>query len=94
MTADIPQKVLVSVVDEKSHFFSDMELPTNMPISDLSRGILILLREYEPKKYFNCSFANLWVGDIKLKDTQTLASAGVWDGSTIRLKISTLKINT
>ena len=86
MTAEAPDKVIVSIADEENKFYADVELPTRMAIHNLSKGIVRLLREFEPLKYAGKTSANLWAGDTKLKEDQTLASAGVWDGSVVHLR--------
>ena len=85
MIAEIPSSVLVTITDIANNYKSDFELPSQMLIKDLTMGILRLLREFEPKKYAGRTSVDLWVGEKKLKDDQTLASAGVWDGSEITL---------
>ncbi len=85
MTAEIPTSVLVTITDRANNYSSDFELPSQMLIKDLAMGVIRLLREDEPRKYAGKSTVDLWVGDEKLRDNQTLASSGVWDGSEISL---------
>ncbi len=85
MTAEIPSSVLVTISDKSSNYKSDFELPSQMFVKDLATGILRMLRTFEPRKYAGRVSVDLWVGETKLKDEQTLASAGVWDGSEITL---------
>lgn len=85
MIAEIPNSVLVTITDKTNNYKSDFELPSQMLIKDLTMGILRLLRTFEPQKYAGKMSADLWVGDLKLKEDQTLASSGVWDASEITL---------
>lgn len=85
MSLEIPSKVLVSMTDNKNRYATDIELPSQMRINELTKGILRLLKEFEPTIYSGYDSAELWVDNLKLRDDQTLASAGIWDGSEISL---------
>ena len=87
MKMGVPTKVLISIKDNSNNFSSDVELPSHMPVKELIHGLLRLLRTWEPKKYAGCDTADLWFGDVKLKGDQTLASAGVWDGNELTLRV-------
>ena len=89
MREDYPPKVIISLKDTTLDYSSDVELPSEMPIKDLSTGLIRLLRTYEPRKYAGCTSVDLWFGDEKLKDEQTLASIGAWDGSELTLRVTT-----
>lgn len=93
---DIPKRVIVRVKDcEFEDFCQDFELPTRMPIRDLSKGILKLLKVYGPNgewdkesRYAKKISLSLFYNEIKLQNDQTLASVGIWDGSVIGFRAS------
>lgn len=86
MISEIPDRVIVAVVDSDNGYTSDMELPTEMPVDDLAKGILHLLREYEPRKYAGRYLPVLYAKGRELNSGETLASAGIWDGAEIVLR--------
>ena len=86
MSAVIPERVLVSLQDRESGFQSDAELPSHMPASKLSVGLLRLLQSHEPGRYSGCTKLDIWIGDRKLSNDQTLASVGAWDGTVLAIR--------
>lgn len=94
MKADIPESVIVKLIDSEMPDSSfDFELPTKMPAKDLAKGILRLLKVYgsaeewnNESRYANKVSLSLFYDEVKLQNSQTLASVGAWDGSTIRFK--------
>lgn len=85
MIAEIPDKILLCIIDNKNGFQIDAELPSRMPASELSVGLLRLLQAYEPLKYANYTTVELWTDSKKLQADQTLASEKLWDGSELYL---------
>lgn len=86
MIGEIPDSVIVAVVDNDNGYTSDMELPTEMLVDDLVKGILHLLQEYEPRKYAGQRLPVLYAKERELDGGETLASAGIWDGTEIVLR--------
>ena len=82
----IPEKVIVCLQDSVRNYRTDAELPSQMLIPDLRKGILALLKEYEPGKYAACTEISLSFNGSSLRDSQTLASQGIWDGSVLEIR--------
>lgn len=89
----IPEKVIVDLVLFDMDFQRDAEIPTQMLIGDVRKGLLVLLREREPKKFSKVTDIALSFRGNKLADETTLAEVGAWDGSTIELeRITTVPV--
>ena len=88
MSAEIPDSVIVAVAvnDTASGKVYDFELPSRMTASDLTQGILRLLREFEPGQLDGRTIAELWAEGERIPENGTLASEGIWDGSEIILR--------
>lgn len=81
----IPEKVIVELVLADIDFRRDAELPTQMPIRNLREGLLVLLREREPKKFSKVNGITISFREKRLPDNTTLAAVGAWDGSILEL---------
>lgn len=89
MNADgrtLPEKVLVELHMEELYFQRDAELPAQMPLLDLKRGLLTLLQEKEPKRFSNIGAIAILYNGAVIPDTKTLADIGAWDGSILTLE--------
>jgi len=80
--------VIVTVKMEGSRRKHDMELPADIPLSELASKLLMALKKIEKSLFMG-------VGNIKIMyntenrylfNLETLASAGVWDGSIITVE--------
>lgn len=73
--------VLVTVVLQEEGKELDMELPAFMPVRRLRGKLLEALRVLFPEYYQAVAEVTVsWKGRI-LSEEETLASAGIWDGS-------------
>jgi len=86
MKNKIPDRVIVSISYPTQAFSCDAELPTQMPISQIKRGLRKLLKNTYPKLFFKLESVELIYNDEKLSDDKTLAFYGIWDGSPIEIK--------
>ncbi len=59
----------------------DMELPSFIPIEELGQRILETLRVLNPTSYLSIEGLRFWDHGREITGTDTLASAGLWDGS-------------
>lgn len=80
----VPDNVLVTLVlpDEQL----DMELPTFLPAAELAAKLAETLRAYRPERYAAVFQLHLSGGGQSLKDKETLASRGIWDGAILRCR--------
>jgi uncharacterized ubiquitin-like protein YukD len=67
---------------DKQH---DIELPADIPIDELTSRLLIALKNIESKAFLGVDGITIKVDaeNRYLSETETLISAGVWDGSII-----------
>ena len=88
MKAEIPETVLVCLIDERKNYKVDAELPSQMPGSELKTGLLRLLKKNEERLYLNSDSLIIRYNGSVLGDQETLASVGAWDGSELYLDSS------
>ena len=81
----IPEKILVELVLPDLDLRSDAELPSRMPVASLRKGLLALLKEKFPRRFSKVADITVAYRGQKLPDDATLASVGIWDGSTLEL---------
>ncbi len=82
----VPSKLFLCVKDFSSGKTFDMELPSNMPIKMLSQGIAKFLNASGMSTLSVAVDHEIWHNDRKLRDSETLASLGIWDGSEIIIR--------
>lgn len=87
----IPAKVLVELYAPTLDYRNDALLPSHMTVANLRIGLLRLLREKE-RRFFKATNIMIFHNGKQLKDNDTLASLGIWDGSILELEI-TIKQN-
>ena len=80
---DAPDMFIATITNDERSFEEDMELPSGMPVSELSRQILMILKEIHEDMFSNWKTCRLEGGGHMLKDDDTLLKAGVFDGSMI-----------
>ncbi len=78
-----PDTFIATITDSALSFEEDMELPSAMPVSELSRQILMILKEIHEDKFGGWSICRLECNNVILNKDDTLATAGVFDGSRI-----------
>ncbi len=79
------QNVIVTAVLFDSREELDLELPAFLAVGELKRRITQLLRYYRPERYGGLEEISIRWGTRTLGDQETLAAAGIWDGSRIRI---------
>ena len=83
---DIPQKVIVELVCFELDFRRDAELPVAMKVRELRKGLLVLLKQFEPKRFSRVREIMLSFQETDLPDDATLMSVGAWDGSVLEIR--------
>ncbi|MBQ7214901.1 MAG: EsaB/YukD family protein [Synergistaceae bacterium] len=78
-----PDTFIATITDSAHSFEEDMELPSAMPVSELSRQILMILKEIHADKFEGWPMCRLECNSVILKKDDTLITAGVFDGSRI-----------
>ena len=78
-----PDTFIATITDDSRSFEEDMDLPSNMPVSELSRQILMILKEIHEDKFAAWGVCHLESNNIVLNKDDTLIKAGVFDGSRI-----------
>ena len=75
--------VTVQTIDES--FMQDMELPSTLPISELSKKLLEALRSMPESEFNSWTSCRFECNNRILNDSDTLLKAGVFDGSRLVL---------
>lgn len=79
-----PEKVLLCLRDREHDYKTDVELGADMFVSELKTGLLRLLKRWESACYGSCTSLTLYYNGRQLKDNETPASLGIWDGSELQ----------
>lgn len=80
-------KIIVTVTNQKQQFFIDIEVPTNRPIQILKEDIKEALQGYDPDRFGNASYVELYCNRLSrhLLPDDTMESVGAWNGDYITL---------
>ena len=78
-----PETFIATVTNDERSFEEDMELPSGMPVSELCRQILMILKEIHEDIFESWGTCRIESNNRLLSDDDTLAKAGVFDGSII-----------
>ncbi len=78
-----PETFIATVTNDERSFEQDMELPSGMPVSELSAQILMILKEIHEDTFTQWVSCSLECGGRLLKKDDTLLKAGGFDGSVI-----------
>ncbi len=78
-----PDTFIATVTNEERSFEQDMELPSGMPVSELSRQILMILKEIYEDIFSQWRSCTLEYSSRILNGDDTLVKAGAFDGSII-----------
>lgn len=76
-----PDMFIATITNDERSFEEDMELPSGMPISELCRQVLMVLKEIHDDMFGSWRTCSLEYKSRILKDDDTLLKAGVFDGS-------------
>lgn len=84
------KKIIVTVTNNDKRFNYDVELPTNLEISKLTDDLIQTLHGANPEIWFNANSTKIF--DMRLMRnldfSETLETAGVWNGDILILKES------
>lgn len=78
-----PDTFIATVTNNERSFEQDMELPSAMPVSELSSQILLILKNIHEDIFAPWSSCRLECNNRILKEDDTLMKARVFDGSII-----------
>ena len=81
-----PDTFIATITNEERSFEEDMELPSGMPVSELCRQILMILKEIHEDIFSAWGSCRLVSNNKLLNGDDTLAKAGVFDGSIITVQ--------
>ena len=81
-----PDTFIATITDDGRSFQDDMELPSDMPISELCRHIMMILKERHGDTFSTWNECSLVCNNKLLKDDDTLLKAGIFDGSVISVR--------
>lgn len=79
------RNIIVTVTDKYNRFAYDVEVPVDQPGMKVTEDVLEVLNECSPELNLNALYHCLHLSrlDRYLKDEETLAQAGVWNGDYI-----------
>ena len=83
---DAPDMFIATITNDERSFEEDMELPSGMPVSELSRQILMILKEIHEDIFSAWGSCRLMSNNKFLNGDDTLLKAGVFDGSIITVR--------
>lgn len=80
-----PELFILTVMSEDEEFETDMELPSEMPVSELCKQILAILKGVDSDKFGDIQKCSLEYNNRVLNDDDTLLKVGAFDGSRLIL---------
>ena len=80
-----PNTFIVTVQTVDQRFMQDMELPSELPVSELAPKLLEVLKNIAEDEFADCGNIRLEANNRVLSDNDTLVKAGAFDGSRITL---------
>ena len=80
-----PSTFIVTVQTIDQRFMQDMELPSELPVSELAPKLLEVLKNIAEDEFSECASIRLEANNRVLTDSDTLAKAGAFDGSRITI---------
>ncbi len=78
-----PETFIATITNDERSFEQDMELPSNMPVSELSAQILMILKSIHEDIFSHWVSCRLECNSKILNKDDTLIKARVFDGSII-----------
>ncbi len=78
-----PETFIATITNDERSFEQDMELPSNMPVSELSAQILMILKNIHEDIFLHWVSCQLECNSKILNKDDTLIKARVFDGSII-----------
>lgn len=80
------ESVIVTVRSQTAKFERDMELPSNLPCSELSQKLLETLKVLDYTVFGHKTKLELFSGGRLLDDKKSLDELHIWDGATITVR--------
>lgn len=81
-----PESFIVTLRTPTGGFEGDYELPANLPAERLIQLLLESLAQQEPRRFGSWQGLGLAWNGQKLRDGDTLADWGIWDGSILTIE--------
>lgn len=81
------KSIIVTISDKNKRFVLDMEVPTDDPGKKVTEDIFEVLNQRDPDLHLNAYYHCLYLNrqNRPLKERETLAQAGVWNGDYITI---------
>ena len=76
---------IITVKEFSGYEIGDFELPIKMPVEDLSKKFVDVLKAIDSVRYEGISDIKIRYNNRILQNNQTLYSQGIWDGSIITI---------
>ena len=76
---------IITVKEFSGYEIGDFELPIKMPVEDLSKKLVDVLKAIDSERYKGISDIKIRYNNRILQNNQTLYSQGIWDGSIITI---------
>lgn len=80
--------IIVTVRFQNPQKQLDMELPCQLPVSQVRKELLAALKSGGFSGAKSAQDLELWTGSEKLRDDKSLAEADVWDGAVLTAKMT------
>lgn len=80
--------VIITIQDEKKNFIYDMEVPTDIPVKQLTENMIDTISSYNSKISLSPKPGILYCQRLKreLDEEETFGSAGIWTGDILVLR--------
>ena len=78
-----PDTFIATITNDERSFEEDMELPSGMQVSELCRQLLMILKDIHEDIFSSWTSCRIESNNRFLNNDDTLAKAGVFDGSII-----------
>ena len=80
---EAPGTFIATITNDERTFEQDMELPSGMPVSELKKQVMMILKETHENIFTDWTTCILESNNRVLRDDDTLLKAGIFDGSMI-----------
>lgn len=77
---------IITILDKNNSEIGDFELPLKIPVKELEKKLVALLKAMDSDKYACLENLKVEYKDKLLDEEDTLYQNAIWDGSIIRLK--------
>jgi hypothetical protein len=79
----MPENFIVTITNAQGTFETDLQIPARLRVSDFSGKLLEILKILDEREFRRWRRLKISVGGRTLRESETFASVGVFDGSRI-----------